>query len=326
MEQLGSKSGKYNDISQYILMIPFIITGSSFFHFLLVSIFLAFLFWCKSQLSIIIRQWDSTRNHSDSRTHSQIYQYSIQAYDNTQAIISSYSSHQEISDVNWDPNDKHNVHNVTISEGIREKLEEMADEISQMPKNVEEIVRYYRKSDKYKSRRKIFHVLNYLKIAEALYSPKKIQEIQILNWIFQQAKKCGEDAMEELAYQIDNCYDPEEGSICCLEGRIVRYFQALHLAGKVEFQVVPLWYYKNEIENHCARVLDAEIREMTSSQQQRYFNPVEKLEKWEKKWIEDINDKIVQKLDTYFKKEYFDKLGQERFEEITKPCYQAIIF
>lgn len=270
--------------------------GSACLNLLLMSGILIFLIWCRGKFA--------QKSHSYS------------------AVVEVINL-DESEDINLDPEDKHNVHNAMIIEELHEKLLKVIDQIEAMPKNVNEITQYYKAN--YSGGGKLFHVINFIKNADALYSPSKISELQILNWVFRRAKQHGKMSMQMLEDQLNDCYNKEEGDVRCLEGRVVRYFQALIPIG--EFQGVPLWYYKNEIENYCAKRLEAEIDLMNPVQRQRYLSSDRnKLSTWEIKWIKKNEDRIIATIDHHLKNEYLEKLGQKRFNEITQPCYQAIKF
>lgn len=222
-----------------------------------------------------------------------------------------------LHDINLDYDDNHNVHNLTISNSAQKYLKGIPKEYDH---DITDIYKQFTQPQ-FSRFKYIPQVLSFIKEAEAFYSKDMIPERSILNFVWEQIKTSSQQAtIEHFAFQLNDCYDVSEQKMWCLEGRIIRLLQSLTFEDKV--QIVPLWYYKSEIENYCAEKLDQTIKNMSNNDQQKYFKTTPSPK--ESRWINNINDNLILEIDTHLKREYCDKLDYNILETIVKPCYQAI--
>jgi len=233
-------------------------------------------------------------------------------------------------DINLNIQDNHNVHNLTISNSAQRYLNQNIC-TRKISADISQIIDYFSKEEELiKEYTHLLDVLEFIRKANALYSKHKIPEGSILNLVWSEIQKLDsvgkrQELIKYLAFQINDCYnndEKDEPEIWCLEGRVVRFLQSLVINDTTEFELVPLWYYKNEIGNYCADKLDLIVKNMTETEQKIYFK--EQPDQKEKTWIEKINNELIEELENYFNREYSCKIGKKQLGKITGPCYQAI--
>lgn len=239
---------------------------------------------------------------------------------------SSYLS----ADLNLNPNDQHNVHNITISEKVRESVKLLKQlygknliTFTKIKTNLRRTPAFTRKYPH------LLEVISFIDKSNAAYSHSSIPEKIILELVFtrifdQINKPRLSQLVKEILHQLNDCFEEERDAVCCLEGRIVRYFQTLELYDHdpTSWCLIPLWYYKTQIENNCSRQLDDMINNLPFETQVVYFkiNPNQQ----EQKIVSDLNDKLVAELDDYFDREYGSKINQKQLAGILEPCFNAI--
>ena len=243
----------------------------------------------------------------------------------------------EINNIDFDPQDKHNVHNSSIRTNIRNKIDLLIKSYKAQPHNRitlhETIIQIDQanksRGDRYKNLRP---VLEYMYNQKYHYAPLDIKELILLvliwNRIMHPKNQQKQNVLtEDLLFQIDDCQQSSEpNDVYCPEGRIVRLLQALDTSDYQPelWKTVPLWAYKYEIQNVTAVKMNDMVDNLSPSDQLIYIkshpdaNEQEKIDKW--------NNDLIKQLDRQFTKEYVDTelLDQDQLFAITEPCYNAL--
>lgn len=241
--------------------------------------------------------------------------------------MSSYVSYSENSDINLDLNDNHNVHNITIIEHLKSNLDKLFLSTKQLIK-FDQIIRELKKYQiGYPYLNK---VLRFIQDSQAKYSVDKIKETDILSAIWTRIN-CDENLdnrsklIEEFVNQLNDCYNIDEQTIRCLEGRVVRYFQVLELYDYQinQWNIVPLWYYKQEIEQYCAKQLNEMINRFSPEEQLIYIklDPSDE----EKLKINNWNQELIKHIKQNIEQTYDQKIDKINLNKILEPCINAII-
>jgi hypothetical protein len=279
------------------------------------------------------RSLKELRSHREPKSNNEpqttrVYFDSLSGINDASLFI---TDHSEIDDINLDPSDNHNVHNISIINSIKNKLpllyrgEQSKFSFVSVIQQIRELLR-----ERQVSYPNVTKVIRFIVESRASYSSRLIKEYEIIRLIWARIHHPSNHSNLELLQneflsQLNDCYQSEEQSVCCLEGRIVRYFQVLELYDfeSNEWTLVPLWLYKNEIENYCAKSLNEMVQKLTLEDQLIYFkeNPTSEEQERVNKW----NQELVDCLEQQFEKEYGDKLEKEQLRGLTMPCFQAIV-
>lgn len=244
-------------------------------------------------------------------------------------FYTEYGDYFENDNINLNPNDNHNVHNITIVDTVKEKLSilyqtyDLTLTFSSIVNQIKQLILEHQ--DDYPT---INTTLDFIIRSRAKYSPKLIKESEIIKLIWSRIhhpinQNNQTKLIKEFMFQLNDCLQ-EDNTVCCLEGRIVRYFQTLELHDSQSdiWSLVPLWAFKNEIQTHCANSLNLMITGMSSNNQLIYFksNPTTN----EQNLIDQWNQKLINQLQTEFTTQYQDKIEPKILNQLTKPCFEAI--
>ena len=284
--------------------------------------------------SILEQSIRESKSHRDTlirpelQTTTRVYFDSLSGINETRSYFIDES---EIDDVNLNPNDNHNVHNVTIVNSIKNKMP-LLYESSQTKFSFVTVIQQIKVclalvKTKYPY---VSKVLRFILESRASYSSQLIKEFEIIRLIWTRINHPNNETnkaslVDEFLLQLNDCFNVEEESVCCLEGRVVRYFQALELCDYQSelWALVPLWIYKNEIEHRCAKGLNQMVQGLPLEDQLVYFK--QDPTSGEKIRVDAWNKQLVDDLEKALQQEYGDKLDERQLSALTKPCFQAIV-
>ena len=293
----------------------------------------SFIAWCLYRC--YVKYWlieNSTKmvNHSDRQdpqSTTRVYFDSLSGINETRSIFVNDS---EIDNINLNPDDKHNVHNVSIVDAIKKRLPALYENKGQVYTFVQVVQQLKDSFRENKSYPYVSRVLRFILESNASYSSRQIKEFEILRLIWTRInhpKNVDQRSIlvEELLSQLNDCYQVEEDQIHCLEGRIVRYFQVLELHDfqRELWSLVPLWAYKREIENSCSKALKDMVEGLTIEDQLIYFK--KDPDRAEEERVNAWNRNLVERLDSQFKQTYADRLEEQQLKNLIEPCFQAIL-
>lgn len=237
-----------------------------------------------------------------------------------------------IIDINLIPNDNHNVHNITIQSQFGNRLNFLINNDNKKF-NVNDVHNLLKLLyDKLKIQ--YIHgsnVVDYVFKYNLTYSPLNISECEFIRLIFERIfdpinESNRSKLINDLLYQINDCYQIDDNRICCIDGRILRYMQPFELYDNQNelWTNIPLWVYKQEIYDKCAQIVNEYITSLSDDEQLVYFkqNPTKTEENIINKW----NCNIINKLESIFDDIYIKTniLKKDQLDKITEPCYQSI--
>lgn len=306
-----------------------ILTKMNVLIILSISIIGALLYLCMNVYLIKKQLKKSEMKINDSRIITEPHNTTTVHLGDTSCIENISNQLSELDDINLNPNDKHNVHNVAIINRIYQGIDQLnkfnyqcniSDSIKQIAKLIEQ------NSNKYEYMTIVWKFINKHR---SKYSSRNIPECDIINLIWgrincEANKDYCDTLKEEFLYQLNDCFQIDDMSVCCLEGRIIRYFQVLELYDydKDNWTLVPMWYIKHEIQNYCANALNKMINSLSTEEQQLYvkINPTPDDSLIVLKW----NDVLIDELTIYFNEHYGHLLNNNQLQQITIPCFSAI--